>query len=344
MANYGGSHAIGQGYYRAAINIWKVSETETSYTFKVEIWGELKNINGWDPSYMWLGQDWNGSSYSWSQKASGNMYCAWHSDWYWTNFDKTYEITKTKTTNAQTLWYACSIKCGSGAESWAEMSVTIPAEGTPPTITQSQSARSATQINISGTSNVDCKQWCYQVDSGSWVYWTGSARSASNIATVSEGVHTIQISGQKTSNNVWGYGTKATVDTTLPRLQVTVGEPTTDSFSFTATADYDCNSWEYSFDNGSTWVTFSTANAQTASAIVTGLTVNTTYNLIVRARRTENNLYSPNITQQVKTQGGIVHVDVNRQWKDAIAYVKIGSAWKQTICYTKVGSSWRINT
>lgn len=344
MAVYGTGYAIGQGYYRSGLSIWKVSETTTTYTYRVQIFGQLKNIDGWSSSRMWLGT-YNGSSYDWTKTDDGNMYCSWSSDWNTTNFNRTYTYTVNKgTSGSYKKYYKSDIQCGSGTESIVESYITIPVEGTAPTITQSQSATSATTIAISGTSNVDCSQWAYQVDNGSWVYWDGSLRSASNVATVTEGTHTIRIAGKKKTNNVWGYGTTVTVDTTLPVVTATIGEPTTDSFPLSATSTLNCNLWEYSIDGGTNWTQFSTTDGTSASTTVTGLTVNTTYNVVVRAKRTANNLYSRNATYSVKTQGGIMHVNVNGSWKEAIAYVKIGSAWKQVICYTKVGSSWRINT
>lgn len=299
-------------------------------------------------------------SYIYDQQSSGSVGGTSAST---VNYSKSSNYTQGETTLGTTSGVTINHNASGGASvtgwaylnfpNWgwsgtASVSSSLPSiDRSAPTITQSQSATSATTIAISGTSNVDCSQWAYRVDGGSWVYWTGSARSASNVATVTEGTHTIQIAGKKSSNAVWGYGTQVTVDTTLPVVSATFDNIATDSFYLSATASLNCNLWEYSIDGGTNWVEFSTTDGTSASTTVTGLTVNTTYNVAVRAKRTltsYNELYSRNATYQVKTQGGIVHVKVNGSWKEAIAYVKIGNAWKQAICYTKVGSSWRINT
>ena len=228
----------------------------------------------------------------------------------------------------------------------ASVSASLPSiDRSAPTVTQSASASSATTISISASSNVTCNLWQYSLDNGSWTtFSSASGTSASGTITVTEGTHTVRLAGRKSSNNVFGYGTTQTIDTTLPVVSATFDNIATDSFYLSATATLDCNLWEYSIDGGTNWVEFSTTDGTSASTTVTGLTVNTTYNVVIRAKRTANSLYSRNATYSVKTQGGIVHVNVNGSWKEALAYVKIGSAWKQAICYTKVGSSWRINT
>ena len=222
-------------------------------------------------------------------------------------------------------------------------SISCPAK-TAPTITQSQTINSATSITVSGTSNIDCSQWAYQLDNAGWVYWTGSARSASQTITVSADTHTIQIAGKNSSNDVWGYGTTATLDTTLPTVSFAVSEIETNGFKITATSNVNCNQWWYSLDGGSTWISYSTTNTTSTNITLSNLQVNTSYTVKVRAKKTANNLTNDSSAQTVKTQGGIVHVKISNTWKDAIAYVKVGNAWKQAIVYTKVGNSWRIGT
>lgn len=343
---YGTGYSIGQGYYRSGLSIWGVSETTTTYTYKVQIFGQLKNIDGWSSSRMWLGT-WNGSSYDWTKTDDGNMYCSWSSDWKTTNFNRTYTYTVNKgTTGSYKKYYKSDIQCGSGTESIVEGYITIPVEGTAPTITQSVVPTSATTVALTAISNVDCNLWRYSLDNGSWTdFSSASGRTGTGTLTVTEGTHTVKLAGRKSTNSVWGIpDNPISIDTRLAVVTATIDEPTTDSFSFTASTNYDCNLWEYSIDNGSNWVTFSTTDGTSASGTVSNLTVNTNYTILIRAKRTANNLYSRNATYSVKTQGGIMHVNVNGSWKEAIAYVKIGSAWKQVICYTKVGSSWRINT
>ena len=240
----------------------------------------------------------------------------------------TYSAGGTYTANAGAVLYAV----------WKDV--------TPATITaQSVTIASATKLNFSLTADVTCNLWQYSLDSGTWTtYSSTSGTSASGSVTVTSGTHTLQLRCRRASNSVYTTGTKFTRDTVPPTVSFTVSDITTESFKINATSSVASDRWWYSINNGSTWTQFSTASGTSASYTITDLTVNTTYQVKVRARKTSNQMTGDSSTQTVKTQGGIVHVKVNGSWKEAIAYVKIGSAWKQVICYTKVGSSWRINT
>lgn len=125
-SSYGSGYGIGQGWYRSYINVYGSSSTNTTYTYKVNIAGQLKNIDGWSSSRIQLGT-WNGSSYSWSTKADGNMYCSWSADWNWTNFNYTYTYTVNRSTSAWNAWHGSSVQCGSGTWSTTTNYVTIPA-------------------------------------------------------------------------------------------------------------------------------------------------------------------------------------------------------------------------
>ena len=240
----------------------------------------------------------------------------------------TYSAGGTYTANASATLYAV----------WKDI--------TPATITaESVTIASATKLNFSLTANVTCDLWQYSLDNGTWTtYSSTSGTSASGSVTVTSGTHTLQLRCRRASNSVYTTGTKFTRDTVPPTVNFSVADIKTDGFTINATSSIDCDKWWYSLDNGSTWTLWSETSTTERTYTVTGLNINTTYQVKVRARKTSNQMTGDSSAQSIKTQGGIVHVDVNGQWKEAIAYVKIGSAWKQAICYTKVGSSWRINT
>lgn len=100
-----------------------------------------------------------------------------------------------------------------------------------------------------------------------------------------------------------GTQSLTTIDRTLPTVSVTVGTIGTETIDITATADVNCNSWDYSVNGGSTWSTFSTTDGTSASTTITGLSLNTTYQLLVRARKTYNYLYGQTAAQSIKTLG-----------------------------------------
>ena len=214
---------------------------------------------------------------------------------------------------------------------------------TAPTVTQSVSAVSSTKLSLQATANVECDLWRYSLDNGAWTDFSSIAgTSVTGEITVTENTHSIRLAGRKKTNAVWGYGTTQNIDTRLPSVTAQISDIDTDSFVLSASSNYNCNLWQYSLNNGATWTIFSSTDETSASTTVTGLTVNTQYIILIRAKRTDNNLYSANISKTVKTQGGIAHIVVSNTFKDAIAYVKIGSALKQTICYTCVNGTWRI--
>lgn len=97
------------------------------------------------------------------------------------------------------------------------------------------------------------------------------------------------------------------IDRSGPTVSFSVSNITTDGFKISATASTKCDMWEYSTDNGSTWTSFSTTDATSASTAVTGLTVNTSYNVKVKARRTYNHVYgtSPAVTAKTLGQAAI---------------------------------------
>lgn len=245
-----------------------------------------------------------------------------------------------------------TIGCWGSFTSWGwegssgSQTVNLPnIDRSAPTITQTQTVTSATTIDVSGTSNVDCKQWAVQVDGGSWQYWDGSARSASKTLTVSEGTHTVYLAAKKSSNEVWGYGTVTTVNTKVPVVNFSVTNITTDSITISATSDVATTVWGFSSDGGTSYETPTVStDTTTQSFTFTELSLNTDYSIKVRAQNPDNNLYGVSSTIVVHTQGGILHVKVGNTWKDALAYVKVGNSWKQAIVYTKVGNSWRIGT
>lgn len=245
-----------------------------------------------------------------------------------------------------------SIGCWGSFTSWGwegssgNVTVNLPTiDRAAPTITQSQIVNSATSITVSGISNVDCSEWAYRLDTNDWVSCIGSARSVSATIAVTEGIHSIQIAGKKTSNGIWGQGASGTVDTSTPRVSFSVESIGTDSITIDATSNIASINWGYSKNGGTSYtdITYQT-DTEHHQYTFTDLDINTEYQIVVRVKNTANNLYGYSGITVIKTQGGVVHVKVGSAWKTAIPYVKVGTSWKQAIVYTKVGNNWRIGT
>lgn len=98
------------------------------------------------------------------------------------------------------------------------------------------------------------------------------------------------------------------IDRAAPTVSVATSNITISGFKISATASTSCDRWDYSLDNGETWKNFSTTKGTSASVSLTGLEVNTTYDVKVRARKVYNGVYGTSAKKATKTLG---HAIVN---------------------------------
>ncbi len=95
------------------------------------------------------------------------------------------------------------------------------------------------------------------------------------------------------------YGTMSTsktvsltkLDRTAPTVSLKFNSATSNSLKFTATANTTCDTWQYSTNNGSSWVSFGSTGTSNAFTI-SNLTGGKAYSVVVRARKTSNNVTS----------------------------------------------------
>ena len=111
--------------------------------------------------------------------------------------------------------------------------------------------------------------------------------------------------------NYGGTMTLTKIDRAAPTVTLATSNITASGVTINATASTTCDRWDYSTNNGSTWVNFSTSSGTTQSKTITGLTPNTTYNIKVRARKSTNEVYGTSAAASVKTLGGSVISSVN---------------------------------
>ena len=100
-----------------------------------------------------------------------------------------------------------------------------------------------------------------------------------------------------------GTMTLTNIDRAAPTLSLSTTNITSNSVTITATSNAKADIWEYSTNNGSTWVNFSTTVGNSASKIITGLSPNTTYKIKVRARRAYNHVYGTSSVKSITTIG-----------------------------------------
>lgn len=88
-------------------------------------------------------------------------------------------------------------------------------------------------------------------------------------------------------------------------ISASISKITSNSFYITATSNANCDSWDYSINNGTTWVNYSSRNTTSTTKTVTGLVPNTTYNVKIRARRTSDHaIFAMGTAVSAKTLGG----------------------------------------
>lgn len=95
------------------------------------------------------------------------------------------------------------------------------------------------------------------------------------------------------------YGTMSTsqtvaldkLDRTAPTVSLKFNSATVNSVNLTATANTTCDTWQYSTNGGSSWASFgSTGTSNTFT--ISNLSGGTAYSVVVRARKTSNNVTS----------------------------------------------------
>lgn len=219
----------------------------------------------------------SGSFYNYPVKSFG-LYCEWSAQQSITgNYtDVTLKIYRS-------FWtLECSEKTGTGFINGSEFDVKYPSVNV--TKASSWQKKLVTTKTIKVDHGTDGKKKSVKL-SASWPFYGKYSGTSIDVITASDTVDLDDI------------------DRSMPTVSFSVANITTNSLKITATASTKCNSWDYSLDNGSTWKNFSTTDTTSASKDITGLSVNTTYNLKVRARRSYNHVYGTSASVAAKTLG-----------------------------------------
>lgn len=188
---------------------------------------------------------------------------------------------------------------------------------------------------------------------------TGSTSGTMTISHNSDGAKSISfyIEGyamQYSTKSNSGTLTLTNIDRTAPTItQANISSINVTSFTISATSNVNCDSWDYSLNNGSTWTNFSTTNGTSASTTVTGLTMNTDYTVLIRARKTLNQVYGTSGSKSAKTLGSstitsagnitlgnacnVKWTPLNSTFKFKLAF-SLGS-WSYTTDYISPGST-----
>ena len=138
--------------------------------------------------------------------------------------------------------------------------------------------------------------------SGSWSRgsFPAATGSTSGTMTISHNADGSKSIGFYIEGYAYQYSTKSssgslaltTIDRTPPTItQADISEIDVNGFKISATSNVNCDRWDYSLNNGSSWVNCSTTNGTSANKTITSLTMNTDYTVLIRARKTYNQIY-----------------------------------------------------
>lgn len=165
-----------------------------------------------------------------------------------------------------------------------------------------------------GTFNMTVNGTAFSTGSVSYSFGSSDVVMLDKTVTVphnSDGSKSFTISADYSGNSpIGGNGSQSfalnTIDRNAPAISLSVGNISSNSFKLSATANYTCDTWQYSINGGSSWVTFSTSSTASVNTTVTNLSPATSYNVIVRGRRSHNHVYGSSSVTVVKTIGNAV--------------------------------------
>lgn len=177
-----------------------------------------------------------------------------------------------------------------------------------PTVTLTATPVSSSSLTIKASASTNCDVWEYSLNGGSWTNFssTNGSSASKTLTGLSAQVHSVKVRARRTYNHVYGTSSAVSCDTVLPTITLETSSITANSVYISASANVNCNIWQYSINGGSSWTQFSTTNGTSATKTISGLTPNTSYKVMVRARKTSNSLYGSSGTITIKTLGGTV--------------------------------------
>ena len=107
------------------------------------------------------------------------------------------------------------------------------------------------------------------------------------------------------------YETLPTIDRAAPNISVLASNVGVNSVTVTATSNATIDIWDYSVDNGATWYRLSTAEGNSVTGTITGLSPNTTYYIKILGRRKYNQVLGISPAVTIKTIGNTTLNSVN---------------------------------
>lgn len=132
--------------------------------------------------------------------------------------------------------------------------------------------------------------------------------------SISISAYSYHFSSQSATGTISGL---PSLDRVAPTVTVSLASRTSNSLTINATASANCDYWEFSRDDGSTFPYTSSTEGTAVSYTFTGLSPNTTYNIKVRARKKVNQLKGTSARGAYTTIGNALLNSVAEVYADA---------------------------
>lgn len=238
-------------------------------------------------------------------------------------------------------WYQITDVTGGGAQSKELRNIYIGALQLPdidqaaPTITATVSVTDLGVATLTGTADVSCGSWQYQVDGGSWQGISGTGTSKSVTINGMTGTHTFRMKATKTSNGKEGLSSTIsnTTDTSAPTITASASINSSAQVTLTATADTSCSGWAYQIDGGSWNSASGTASSKTFT--IPGMTG--AHSFRVKATKVSNN--QEGTSASVSTTCPTLSLNKTAVSTDSTLQVTVGYLPANTAVVAKYGNT-----
>ena len=111
-----------------------------------------------------------------------------------------------------------------------------------------------------------------------------------------------------------------------------------DSFGVNWDTDSECDDLQYSLNDG----LWQTPYGQGLYFRVDNLEPNTTYDVKMRIKKADTQLWTTSGSQKVTTlKANIIKLKHDSEWKEATSYIKANGEWKEATPYIKVDGVWK---
>ena len=183
--------------------------------------------------------------------------------------------------------------------------ITTRKEQTPPLISLNVTNIQPYNLTIEATSNVECDQWKYKINTEEWILFDGSSSTTrSTIVTdlSDKTEYNVRVKARKIYNNVEGFSEKTVktpIENSPPKIIFNISNIQQAAIEIQAEANLPCEMWKYSLNDGE-YIDFGTSG-KTTNVIINDLKPNTQYKINIQATKSYNKIIGYALAQTITT-------------------------------------------